>query len=316
MSIFVSVGGQLLYTGRTTAEIAAWTTSYMAGLTVAEIRGYENQYVLVDPAPSISMAVEERATAEFSFLDLDGIFAPDYGQEVVISDLVGRLFGGLVEKITQRPLPRGGVIYDISAIDYQALADRRQFFKAYIDTTVEDIIYDILDILGEEGVLLGNVPPGGDLENITFNGISCAESLDKVADLAGRTWWIDEYKKLYVVPRTTYPAAWDASDNDILWPPKIELGNPEYRNVQYLKAGSAETSKITQNFRGDGVTQTFVLGYPLAHEPEIRLNGVLQTVGIKGLNLSGYQWYWSKDDNTVVQEFTSTPIDSDDNPGD
>jgi len=106
MSIFVSVGGQLLYTGRTTAEIAAWTTSYMAGLTVAEIRGYENQYVLVDPAPSISMAVEERATAEFSFLDLDGIFAPDYGQEVVISDLVGRLFGGLVEKITQRLLPR------------------------------------------------------------------------------------------------------------------------------------------------------------------------------------------------------------------
>ena len=163
MSVFVEVAGEKLFSGATTAEIAAYTTAELAAMTVAEIQAFANTHIVLDPSPEIQMQVEERATASFEVWDSDDHHAFDYGQEVIISDTTGRLFGGLIDGITKIPItPSGdhGYLYEITCIDYQALADRRQLYKAYESEEAEDIVLYILSILAEEGVLEGEIQAG------------------------------------------------------------------------------------------------------------------------------------------------------------
>ncbi len=318
MSIFVEVAGEKLFSGATTSEVAAYSTAELATMTVAEIQAFRNTHIVLEPSPEIQLQIEERAVASFEVWDEEDHHNFEYGQEVLISDTTGRLFGGVIEGVDKQPITPStdhGYLYNISCVDYQALADRRQIYKAYESATTEEIVYYILSILAEEGITLGAVQAGPTLTQITFNGISCAEALDKAAEWSGCTWWIDEYKRLYFVARTTYSAEWDIVDgSEIQWDPtpKLSLGNPEYRNVQYLQSGAAETSAITQRFKGDGTNQTFTVGFPIARAPTITLNGNAQTVGIKGVNSSGYDWYWNEGEATVTQESGDTPISSTD----
>lgn len=319
MSLFVTVAGQRLYTGRTAGGLDLLTVDAIDAITIKELNAFTNKSVLTVPSPEIDYRLEERSTARFSVYDPNKEFVFDYGQEVIIEDEDYRLFGGIIDRL-EKGVPNhdtnSGFFYDITAVDYQALADRRQFFKAYETVDAHAIVGDILAILSEEGVMAGEIQNGPSLTRVTFNGLSCAEALDKVSELSGFTWFIDESKTLYFVRRTTYDADWDVeSGQEILWDPapQLSIGNPEYRNVQYLQAGNAETSPITQHFKGDGVNQTFTVGFPLARVPTIKLNGEPQTVGIKGVDISGYDWYWNEGDPTITQDFDGTPIsDTDD----
>ena len=319
MSIMVSVAGVNLYTGRTTAEIALLTTTELAAMTVAEIYGLRNTHIVIDPSPDIRFQLEERSTATFEIYDAENHHVIEMGQEVIIRESSGlRLYGGLVDTckhIPISPTEGTGFFWDVTCIDYQALADRRQFFKGYVSATADEIARDILYVLSEEGVYEGEIQVGPILENISFNGVSLAEAMQTLCERAGFTWFINEYKQFYFIERTTYPAVWDIVDGSeiLLDPmPALTYGNPEYRNVQYLQSSNAQTSSLTQHFQGDGKNQTFTVGFPLAQEPTIYLNSVLQTVGIKGVDVSGYMWYWNESDPTITQDTTGTPIASTD----
>jgi len=318
MSLFITIAGQKLFSGMTVNEINDITIDAINSMTYIELNGYKNENVLLDPEPEIDYRLEERSTARFTVYDPNKQLYLDYGQEVIIEDENYRLFGGIINDLERYPPNKNtssGFLYDVSAIDYQALADRRQFFKAYETVNADDIAKDILTILKEEGVSVGIIQPGPSLTRVTFNGLSCAESLDKAAELSGFMWFIDENKKFYFIERKTYNAEWNVeTGEEILWEssPKLKIGNPEYRNVQYVQAGNAETSPITQQFMGDGVNQTFTVGFPIAREPTVKLNGEQQTVGIKGVDVSGFDWYWNEGDPTITQEVNATPISSSD----
>ncbi len=320
MSIFVTAGGVALGTGNTAADLAAMTYTELNALTVAEMCALRNTHILLDPTPEINFQLEERSTASFEVWDREDHHTFEYGQEVVIrgTDDTDILFGGVIDSIQKTPIsPDGGAgyCYSLSCIDYQALADRRQFFHAYESAAADTIVRDILAVLAEEGVTEGEIQAGPVLERIGFNGVSCAEAMQTACERSGFTWFISEEKKLYFIERATYPAAWDIVDgSEILFnpPPAITYGNPEYRNVQYLQSSYAETSSLTQNFKGDGKNQTFTVGFPIAKEPTVTLNSLPQTVGIKGVDISGYDWYWNEGENTVVQDTTGTVLTASD----
>ncbi len=314
MSVYVQIGSEKLYAGRTAAEIDLMTAAEIDAMTVAELNAFENTHVVIDPSPpEIAHRIEERSTATFQVLDPEEHHLFDYGQEVIILDDSGKLFGGLIDEYSYEPVsPEDGFgrLHTISCVDYQALADRRQFYAAYESETGDNIVRAVLLILAEEGVTEGEIQAAGTLEMITFNGASCAEVMAKACERCGFTWWISEEKKLYFVERTTYPAAWDIADgSEMRWKPspKVTYGNPEYRNVQYMQGGSAETSQLTEPFVGDGVTRSWPMGYPLAREPTIVIGGVEQTVGIKGVE-TGKQFYWDKGDSVITQDYSENPV--------
>lgn len=319
MPVMVEVGGVELYKfGRTTADLALLNTAQIAAMTVWEIIQVQNTAVKIDPSPEIVHHLEERSTANFTVWDEKNIYNFDYGQDVIIFDGSGRLFGGIVDDLIKAPVTRDGqhgYEYQLTAVDYQALADRRQFYRGYESAASHTIVRDILAVLAEEGITEGLIQAGPTLAMISFNGVSCAEALNLVAERAGCTWFIDEFKRLYFIARTTYPAAWNiVTGEEILWDPtpRLTIGNPEYRNVQYFQAGAAETSPLTQVFKGDGSNQTFTVGFPIAREPTILKNGVAQTVGIKGVDVSGYDWYWNEGENNVTQDSFGTKLISTD----
>lgn len=315
--MLIEIGTTKLYTGATTAELAALATSALNALTVSAMADLHSQNILRDSL-QISHQIEERSTADFKVKDTAKAYAFEYGQEVIIRDNdFNILFGGLIEQASRESLGANweAYIWDISCTDYHALADRVTFLGAYDSCTGREVVLDILDILDDEGVTEGEIQLGESLEYLSFNRVMCSEALDKMAELCGFTWFISEEKKLYFVARGTYTAAWSIADlapNFRRGTLSIISGNPEYRNVQYIQGGQALTSVQTESFVGDGTIRSFPLGYPPAKEPTITLNGTAQTVGIKGVDTSGYDWYWSKGDMVIAQETTGTVLESSD----
>jgi hypothetical protein len=73
----------------------------------------------------------------------------------------------------------------------------------------------------------------------------------------------------------------------------------------------SQTDEQPLAFTGDGETRAWALGFPLAKVPRIWLNGVQQTVGIKGVE-TGKAYYWSKGDPIITQDETATALTSSD----
>jgi hypothetical protein len=292
-------------------EVSGLTWEDLAGKNIYAVIAGENVGNIRRDSLSIQHRIEERSVASFQIVDEGDGYYFEYGQEVLIYDFDGlRLFGGLISEAKKTAIKPDWsvVLHDISCTDYQALADRRVFLEAYEEATGAEIVYDILAVLAEDGVRDGNIQLGGDLENLSFNRVMCSEALDKVAELCGYTWFIDEFKRLYFIARGTYPAAWDIVDGSKIRRGQLDIinGNPEYRNIQYVQGGQALTSTQTESFVGDGTARSFTLRYPPAKQPVITLNGNSQTIGIKGVNTSGFDFYWSKGDLVIAQDSAGT----------
>jgi len=134
-------------------------------------------------------------------------------------------------------------------------------------------------------------------------------ALDALAEKAGFTWYIDEFKQLFFVARTTTPAHFGpVSVSDMAKAggmlSELTIGNPKYRNRQYIRAGRDVTAAQVENFTGDGVTVAFALGYPVNAVPTVTVAAVGQTVGIKGLDVAVQCW-WSKGDSVLT--FAAAP---------
>lgn len=158
------------------------------------------------------------------------------------------------------------------------------------------------DVQGGQSIEAGSV-----VQEAVFNYVPATTALDALAEKTGFIWYIDFDKRLHFVGRATYTAPWTVTGADIQKDVTVEHGNSQYRNTQYIKGGTDITDPQTQEFKGDGKLTTFSTGFKVAKVPTITLNGILQTVGIRGVD-SGKQWYWSKGENPISQDNVGTPI--------
>jgi hypothetical protein len=256
----------------------------------------------------ISDAIEERSTADFIVIDDDNSLTFHKGQSVTVLD-----FGGVVNSTERKVLPNGTAFHVIRCIDNHYLSDKVIFTGAYQNTLAGYIVADIIiKKLSAEGVTIGEIQNGPTITEAVFNYAKVTDCLNSLAEQSGFWWRIDKDKKLYFVSRTTFEAPWVATKEDMKEGSiSLKEGNPKYRNVQYVVGGTDITDPITESFVGDGERQTFTVGFTLAKVPIIALNGNLQTVGIRGLE-SGKDWYWSKVDSNISQDFIGTPLTSSD----
>lgn len=264
---------------------------------------------------SIEGRIEERSTAHFVVIDTAGDKSYPEGTPVEIFDSVPNLiFAGFVSIPEQDELtPSSGLLHSIACMDNHYLADKRLVVKSYTDKTLKYIAEDIVTTyLADEGITIGEVQTGPVIESAIFNYVKASETFDALKELSGFTWFIDKDKKLYFIDRTTNTAPWelDGTTNKPLERSEhLSLGNPLYRNRQYVRGGMGITSEQTEVFIGDGVTVAFTLGYPLALVPTITVADRVpeaQTIGIKGLE-TGKDCYWNKGDATVTFDAAAPP---------
>ena len=293
----------------------------------------DNNFVKIrQDSLTIDDGIEGRSTCAFVVVDKSGNHYEQGESVVIASDLWNDLkiwddtliwdddilhYAGFIEKPTEKKEPGTGIVFhSITCKDMHYLADKRIIAKAYENVTAGSIVADLIsDKLATEGVTVGIIQDGPNVIEAIFNYTTVTTALESLAEKAGYIWYIDYDKKLYFMARETLTAPWTATAADMqAGSVQVEHGNSSYRNTQYVKGGRDITDPLTENKKGDGATRSWTVGFPIAKEPVIKLNGVafpVGEIGIRGLE-ENKKYYWSKGDNTINQDDAETLLASSD----
>lgn len=136
------------------------------------------------------------------------------------------------------------------------------------------------------------------------------KEMDTITSASGDYLWnIDGTGNLTFTERHATPAPWCLSSVDLVYDGSSGSNavTPSssadlYRNRQQitnclgLTVALPPEQKIT-----DGTATSWTLAYPVYNAPTITLNGVLQTVGVKGVDM-GKAFYWQAGNNTISQD--------------
>ena len=252
--------------------------------------------------------LEERGTASFVIVDTAG--TGSYSQNMTVAVYSGviaapagtPIYAGFIDSVEASPIGvSDGLFHNVSCKDNHYLADKRLVVKTYTSKTLAYIVNDLLtDYLAAEGITAGTIQTGPTIAAAIFNYVSVTQCFDALKDLSGYTWRVNVDKSLDFLDRTTNVAPWAVTGANIIAGTARRLGgNPSYRNKQYIRGGTGVTAEQTESRTSDGNTLAFTMGYPLALEPTVTLNGNPKTVGIKGVD-TGKDCYWSKGDATIT----------------
>jgi hypothetical protein len=258
-----------------------------------------------------------RNTLTCELNDLDGTYHPVVGQEVILYALDGvtRLFAGTIDEpeeiaVLRRPTDTPVNIIRLTAVDFNQLADRKLAAEAYDNETFGNIVSDLItQYLAADGVTIGTVDAGPTFVRKVFNYRTIAECLNELSEDTGYNWWIDYDKSFHFRQREAITAPFSVSlSNSTIRRISVKTSRGAYRNRQYIRAGRDLTDVLLETFKGDGARQTFNVGFPIGETPSVLLNGVPQTVGIRGVDDdNAFQWYWNKDASEVSQRSAGVP---------
>lgn len=181
---------------------------------------------------------------------------------------------------------------------------------ATTDPTVTPQVQDITTT-----ALTPQIGAGVTIPSITYTSAFLNSNFDDLAKQSNYPWYIDQSKTFIFRSSATVAAPWIVQSaaaglvtdvalevDDTL---ELDVGNDLYRNRQTI-IGAQDTLTTSALFIGDGSATSFTLGYPLASQPTIYLNGVQQTVGLKGL--TGYDWYYAIGDPVIEQDAGGTVL--------
>jgi hypothetical protein len=322
--MFVTISGTPYFAYQTWGDWEPLQWLDLVLLNWGTVVGPYGSKVLSGSNPMVRDIVEDRSTADFSILDLTHSFNFNKGQYVEILDTsLDTIFTGFIDTISQRRISPDGVVeHKLSCVDNHYLADKRLIAKAFVapDQIEDAVTWIVNNILIDEGVNIGSIIAPTDIQAISYDYVTVSSALDDLAAYAGCTWYIDVNKRLYFVPRSTYAAAWDLTEvnglmSNVLFESfEVYETNPEYRNQQYIRGGSAKTTLQTEYKKGDGVTTSWAVGYRIAAEPAVYVSTgggayVAKVMGIKGVD-TGKDFYWSANDQVILQDGLGTKLTS------
>lgn len=283
---------------------------------------------------AIETSIGQRSTASCRILHTSDRHFEE-GEPVLIEDgQAGRVFVGFIASVTEHSWPGNNtdLMTEIACVDNHYLADKRLAARSYVDTAAGDIIRDLVEqYLAVEGITilehdvaflqptmtteLGSgetVDDGPVLRQVVFNYAPVSDCISAVAERIGWIWWIDEFRVLHFGPRERYQAPFSVDANKIIAGTlRVHRASPRYRNRQYIRGGQDVTDPQVETFAGDGQRRTFTVGFSIAEAPVVKLNGVEQTVEVKGIG-NPAQWYWSKGDPVIVQDASGTVLTASD----
>lgn len=268
---------------------------------------------------NVNNTIGQRSTCTFTAWDATGLISWGQGTRVQVYDLNNTLvYGGFLEqdKIT-KPGFSALLQHQVTCKDYHYLADKRLAARSYLLQTAGSIVIDLINnYLSAEGVTFtsASIVAGATLPEVVFNYELVSKCIDAIATQTGYWWQIDNNKVLWFQPYGGLNAPFALDGTTVSQDDKLVYtnGNPQYVNRQFVTGGWDQTNTQTETRHGDGVSQAFALSYQVSRNlVSITLNGVAQTVGIKGVQ-TGYQWYAAEGDQTIAQDPSGTILISTD----
>ena len=279
------------------------TTIRISGVDIERVKG----------SLQIFTAIEQRSTASFVVVDRLGTATYIRGQSVeiftslAVPPFIYPQFNGFIDAVvTTRISPSSPTLYHaIQYMDAHYLADKRRCAEAYGPQTAGFIANDLYTkYLQPEGVIIGEIQAGPIIPETLLNYSPVSLAYDGLATRANFIWYIDRFKRLFFVVRTTTPAPFAITDVDIVrdegMASELVKSNPLYRNRQFVRAGRDVTTPQTEDRTGDAETKSFAMGYPLNQEPIITVGGAPQVEGVKGLDDPAITVFWAKGDPVIT----------------
>lgn len=237
-------------------------------------------------------------------------YVPETGSELLVLLDGVRLFGGLITKVTGRLHPKHTyAVYDVEATDFNVIADKRLvYYAGFIGVLTVgpgyagDLIRAIATaaLTGESVDSTSEVDQGPLIESpLTFFYENVTTAFNKISQISGYRWRIDEYRVLHFSNFTGDSAAFNITENasDYRADPPIQVTREltNYRNTQYERTESTLVGSDTETFTGDGTTADFFVGidpvtgnavrFIINGPPVVTLNAVPLSVGRLGFDI-------------------------------
>lgn len=252
---------------------------------------------------------DEQNTLSLELFDLNSVGVPENGQEIIVTLNDGTiLFGGYITNIALGGIiQKGTVSIAIQAVDYVWLLDRNLVHRTYEDMTDKEIIEDIVTrYCAGSGITTTNVIEGATITQISFNYIQPSQAIRKLADLTGKNWFIDYEKDIHFFPLTTNAAPFNiTSSSNQHFNLEITKDSTQVKNRVYVRGGTKLSDFTTFIEVGDGEKRQFVLPdkpHDVTVEVDRGAGYVEETLGIKNIDTSGYDWYLNFQEKYIEQD--------------
>lgn len=247
---------------------------------------------------------DQQNTCGFSLIDLSGNGIPDNEDEITITlDDATKVFGGYILTVDMSMQGTGVVQANIRCVDYSRLLDRNLVHKSYESMTDAAIIEDIVTTYCPGfGITTTNVETGVTIDQISFNYVQPSQAIRRIADLTGRNWYIDYDKDIHYFSLLTNVAPFDIDSSNAEYKHlSISKDTSQLKNRVYVRGGTKLSDTTSYSEKGDGQKTKFVLP-DKPHDIALSVNGSSKTLGIKNVNLTGYQWYVNFQEKYVEQD--------------
>jgi len=237
-------------------------------------------------------------------------YAPTLGDEVVVTRDGTTIFGGVIVRITENVTAAKILTFRVQCADYSQYLKRELVTERYESTTVGAIISDLVASYTSEGFTTVGVVGALDIESISFNRLSVADCLQKLADAISYVWYVDYDMDIHFFPKNTEEgsALTDTSGNYIFDSLEIVEDLTQVRNSVLVQGGEAKSDTTrTETFDGDGTKAQFALANKFASLPTVTVDSVAQTVGVEFLDDdASFDCMWNFNEKYV--RFTSGNI--------
>ncbi len=298
------------------------------------IGGVKLSQVIICPSLTISYNLSQRSQMTVRVDSSDNTWSPQAGSEIKIYYKGVLIYGGLIWSFTRNKI--SGQNYrknEITAVGYEWLFDRRSTgIRSYTDQFATDILLDILSNCinggdGADGVGNSLVTPasGPVIGSITLEDVTVAEAFNKVCDVTGLRWYIDQDREL----RVFNPA--DPQGGGAIYQNHGALPNTNNTFVDSLEITETleqfanrivvtfkeQPVHVIESFDGshpsqptDGTRTKWTLSSPVSQGSiGVDVDGVTQQISVAG-GPTAADWYYSPGGVDVEQASTGTPLTS------
>jgi hypothetical protein len=269
------------------------------------IDGVDRTADIINQSIVIEDVLNDKAnTCTFKLIDNTGLGAPELETEIIITLADDtKIFAGYIVGVTLQKMGNGAVEYDVNCTDYTRVLDRYLAHRSYSDETDAEIISDLITryCVGL-GITTSNVVSGVTINSIKFNYIQLSQVLRRICQLTGRNWYIDYDKDIHYFPLTTNAAPFNIdSSTNTYTNLQISKDTTQLKNRVYVRGGTKLSDPTTYSVKGDGVARQFPLP-DKPHSVSITVNGSSKSVGIKNIDLTGFDWYLNYQEKYIEQD--------------
>ena len=248
--------------------------------------------------------------------DRAGVYRPAIRAPVVIDVEGTRVFGGVVQHITETDFGDYlGNHFTVEAADWTVLLETTLFNGVATGPTLKDLVtFFVTGSLGARGFSVHpDQAPGPVLGDRGYDFAYVSAIFDEWAAATGWPWTIDPLQRILFAPPAGRPAPIALrADNDTIHAIATVTDISGYVNAVWLHYGPPGLRDVTESWTGDGTRRAFpARAFPqpegiTAGPPTALVNGVTETVG--PVDDPTASWWWRPADATLLNAPTRATL--------